>query len=189
MTLQKLVHLVDDDDDSTDSGSSIRSRKSFYNLRESFMDFWRSRKEEHHIEQTPQDPEKETPFGNGGGGPIPRGGPGSFLPETSFLRTLQRYQASGNDARVEFMERHSSLTPYKMAVSAEQVSIFLTADNTVISFFETSAGDIERPIIKRLSTPGTILRESYDASLLVQAITDAIVDLSIPVCPPRLLCD
>jgi hypothetical protein len=188
MTLQKLVHLVDDDDDSTDSGSSIHSRKSFYNLRESFMDFWRSRKEEHHIEQTTQDPEKETPFGNGGG-PTLRGGPASFLPETSFLRTLQRYQVSGNDARVEFMERHSSLTPYKMAVSAEQVSIFLTADNTVISFFETSAGDIERPIIKRLSTPGTILRESYDASLLVQAITDAIVDLSIPVCPPCLLCD
>lgn len=68
-----------------------------------------------------------------------------------------------------------------MAVSAEQVSIFLTSDNTVISFFEVSAGDIERPIIKRLSTPGTTLRESNDASMLVQAIVDAIVDLSIPV--------
>lgn len=72
-----------------------------------------------------------------------------------------------------------------MAISAEQVSIFLTSDNTVISFFEVSAGDIERPIIRRLSTPGTTLRESNDASLLVQAIVDAIVDLSFPVCAPH----
>ncbi|EMT65965.1 Magnesium transport protein CorA [Fusarium odoratissimum] len=81
----------------------------------------------------------------------------------------------------KFMESHSSLTPYQMAVSAEQVSIFLTSDNTVISFFEVSAGDIERPIVTRLSTPGTILRESNDASLLCQGIIDAIIDLAIPL--------
>jgi Mg2+ and Co2+ transporter CorA len=79
------------------------------------------------------------------------------------------------------MENHSSLAPYQMAISAEQVSIFLTSDNTVISFFEVSAGDIERPIFTRLSTPGTILRESNDASLLCQGIIDAIIDLAIPL--------
>jgi Mg2+ and Co2+ transporter CorA len=79
------------------------------------------------------------------------------------------------------MESNSSLAPYQMAVSAEQVSIFLTSDNTVISFFEVSAGDIERPIVTRLSTPGTILRESNDASLLCQGIIDAIIDLAIPL--------
>lgn len=98
-----------------------------------------------------------------------------------MLRTVQRYHASSNEARIDFMERHSSLVPYKMAVSAEQVSIFLTSDNTVISFFEVSAGDIERPIITRLSTAGTILRECCDASLLVQAIIDAIIDLAMPI--------
>lgn len=103
------------------------------------------------------------------------------LLETSMVRSLQRYHASGNEARTEYMEMHSSLAPYKMAVSAEQVSIFLTSDNTVISFFEISAGDVERPIITRLDTPGTILRESYDGSLLVQAILDAIIDLAFPL--------
>ncbi|CRK24280.1 hypothetical protein BN1708_018087, partial [Verticillium longisporum] len=79
------------------------------------------------------------------------------------------------------MEKHSSLNSRDLAVSAEQVSIFLTSDNTVISFFEVSARDIERPIALRLSTPGTILRQSCDASLLVQAIIDAIIDLALPL--------
>lgn len=106
---------------------------------------------------------------------------GSQLEETSMLRSLQRFHASGNEARADFMEKHSSLAPLGMAVSAEQVSIFLTNDNTVISFFEVSAGDVERPIARRLDTAGTIVRQSCDASLLVQAIIDAIIDLALPL--------
>ena len=55
------------------------------------------------------------------------------------------------------------------------------ADNTVISFFETSAADIEIPILSRLNTPDTILRRSCEASMLTQAIIDTIIDLAIPV--------
>lgn len=36
-------------------------------------------------------------------------------------------------------------------------------------------------MVTRLSNPGTILRESGDGSLVVQAIIDAIVDLAIPL--------
>lgn len=54
-------------------------------------------------------------------------------------------------------------------------------DNTVISFFESSADDIEIPILSRLSTADTILRQSCDASMITQAIIDAIIDLAIPV--------
>lgn len=79
------------------------------------------------------------------------------------------------------MEQHSPLAKYNMAVSAEQVSIFLTNDNTVISFFEISAAGVEKPIITRLSTLGTALRGSCDASLLVQAIIDAVIDLALPL--------
>lgn len=97
------------------------------------------------------------------------------------MRSLQRFRASGNEARSEFMEAHSSLAPKGLAVSAEQVSVFLTADNTVISFFELSADDVERPIVKRLATPGTVLRQSCDASMVVQAIIDAVIDLAVPL--------
>lgn len=54
-------------------------------------------------------------------------------------------------------------------------------DNTVIAFFEHSASDLETPILKRLSTPDTILRQSCDASMLLQALIDGIIDLAIPI--------
>ncbi|KAF2763853.1 hypothetical protein EJ03DRAFT_245033, partial [Teratosphaeria nubilosa] len=66
-------------------------------------------------------------------------------------------------------------------MSVEQVSLFLTSSGTVITIFETSGHDILQPIHARLKTPHTILRSSNDPSMLVQAILDAIVDLSIPV--------
>lgn len=79
------------------------------------------------------------------------------------------------------MERHASLASKGLCVTLEQVSVFLHADNTVTSFFETSADDIEAPIVRRLSSPETILRQSCDASMLLQAILDAVIDLAIPV--------
>lgn len=97
------------------------------------------------------------------------------------FRTLQRYHASPNDARTEFMESHSVLSAQNFAVAAEQVSIFITNDNTVISFFELSADDVEEPILKRLALHDTTLRQSCDASMIAQAILDAIIDLAIPL--------
>jgi Mg2+ and Co2+ transporter CorA len=96
-------------------------------------------------------------------------------------RTLHRYHASPNTPRTQFMEERSALLSRRLAVAAEQVSIFLTSDNTVIAFFESSADDVEVPILTRLTSPSTILRQSCDASLLTQAIIDVIVDMAIPV--------
>ena len=84
------------------------------------------------------------------------------------IRTLQRYHGGPNEERIRFMEKHSALATKNLGVAVEQVSIFLTSDNTVISFFESSAEDIETPMIPRLTTPDTILRRSSDASMLVQ---------------------
>ncbi|PGH11265.1 hypothetical protein AJ79_05000 [Helicocarpus griseus UAMH5409] len=99
----------------------------------------------------------------------------------SQLRTLQRYRGGPNEDRIDFMERHAVLASRGLGVAIEQVSIFLHADNTVTSFFEASAEDIESPITQRLQSPETILRQSCDASMVVQAVLDAIVDLAIPV--------
>ncbi|KAI1610978.1 MIT family metal ion transporter [Exophiala viscosa] len=96
-------------------------------------------------------------------------------------RSMQRYHCGPNIDRIEYMERHSVLRSRGIGVSMEQVSIFLCADNTVISFFEYSAHDVQTPLIRRLQTPGTILRQSADASMLAQSILDAIIDLAIPV--------
>lgn len=96
-------------------------------------------------------------------------------------RSMQRYHSGPNLDRIEYMEKNAVLASKDVGVSMEQVSIFLCADNTVISFFEESAHDVQAPIIHRLQSSGTILRQSADASMLVQAILDAIIDLAIPV--------
>ncbi|KAI9801175.1 MAG: hypothetical protein M1825_003449 [Sarcosagium campestre] len=101
--------------------------------------------------------------------------------DTNKVRSLQRYHGGPNYERIDYMERHSALATKNLGVSVEQVSIFLTDDNTVISFFENSALDVEKPILQRLATAETILRRSCDASMLTQAILDAIIDLAIPV--------
>ncbi len=97
------------------------------------------------------------------------------------IRSLQRYHSGPNEDRIEFMERHAVLSAKGVGVSMEQVSIFLARDNTVISFFESSAQEIEGPILQRLQSVETILRQSCDASMLTQAIIDTIIDLAIPV--------
>ncbi|KAJ0351262.1 hypothetical protein COL154_004849 [Colletotrichum chrysophilum] len=185
LTLQKLVLLVNDDsssssssDDNSDDDASIRTIKSRKKkLKRAFTRAGNKR----------DDPEKGNATGVSTGN-TPYGHtlnhhPSNLsqLPETAFVRTLQRYHASANETRTEYMERHSSLISRGLAVSAEQVAIFLTSDNTVISFFEMSAEDIERPITIRLGDPATILRQSCDASLVVQAVIDAIIDLAIPL--------
>lgn len=83
----------------------------------------------------------------------------SRVPSISQLRTLQRYHASPNDPRTQYMEKNSALSSRNLAVACEQVSMFLTNDNTIISFFEQSAQDIEGPIIRRLQTNDTIIRQ------------------------------
>lgn len=100
---------------------------------------------------------------------------------TSSIRTLQRYRGGYNLDRIVYLEQHSALTPKHLTVSVEQVSVFLLADNSVISFFEHSADEVEEMILKRLNTEDTILRRSQDSSMIVQAIIDAIIDLAIPV--------
>jgi len=104
----------------------------------------------------------------------------SPLAHSSF-RTLQRFRVNVNPERALFMERNSALTRKGLAVSIEQVSIFLTENNTMISLFQHSADDIEEPILKRLETPDTILRRTADGSMVLQAVIDAIIDLAIPV--------
>lgn len=97
------------------------------------------------------------------------------------IRTLHRYESAQIADHTAFMEKHSVLSTEDLVVSVEQVSIFLLADNTIVSFFEHSAEDVEAPIMERLYSAETVLRKSCDASLVLQAIIDAIVDLAMPV--------
>ncbi|RYO16572.1 hypothetical protein AA0111_g11333 [Alternaria arborescens] len=97
------------------------------------------------------------------------------------VKTLQAYRTDADPERTRYMEEHSTLNPKGLMVSVEQVSMFLQSNNTLVSFFEHSADVIEEPILKRLSSPETVLRQSGDASMVMHAIIDGIVDLAIPI--------
>lgn len=69
----------------------------------------------------------------------------------------------------------------KFGLSWEQVSAFLTADGTVITIFEHSGKDVFQPILARLQSAQTVVRSSNDPSMLLQAVIDTTVDLSLPI--------
>ncbi|KAL9035620.1 MAG: hypothetical protein Q9180_004768 [Flavoplaca navasiana] len=184
LPLQKLIHLhssSDSDEDSSDLEDEKVARRRETSTGQSFWSRLRKSRAERDKDEPPKPIDTPADVHDPTNGFITAHVSPSTSSRVTQLRTLQRYHGGPNEERIQFMERHSSLASKNLGVSVEQVSIFLTADNTVLSFFESSAEDIETPIISRLSTPETILRRSLDASMIVQAIIDAIVDLAIPV--------
>lgn len=88
---------------------------------------------------------------------------------------------SVENKRTVFLEARRPLARLNRVVGVEQVSLFLTDQNTVISFFEKSGNDIENPLLSRIGSESTLLRESGDPAVLFQAIIDAVVDLLYPI--------
>jgi hypothetical protein len=128
LTLQKLVHLHPDDEDSegdTNDNSSFmgsvtpKRRRWWKNLKKRIA----GSKPKHKYDEKRQriagvhDPTNGFVKGHTDG--IPNA-------PVQKLRTIQRYHGGPNVERMAFMESHSPLTRRKLAVSAEQVSIFLT---------------------------------------------------------------
>lgn len=99
------------------------------------------------------------------------------------LNTIYQWNSptSTHNSRSMYLDSRRPLAAKRRAVGVEQVSLFFTNQNTVISFFEHSAADIEKPLLLRISTESTILRESCDSSILFQSVIDAVVDLIHPV--------
>lgn len=70
---------------------------------------------------------------------------------------------------------------HKERISIEQVSILLLKHGTVLTVFEKSGQVVTLPVLKRLATAKTLLRDSEDASFLTNAIIDGIIDHAMPV--------
>ncbi|KAK5214014.1 hypothetical protein LTR99_004897 [Exophiala xenobiotica] len=202
LPLQKLINLDEqydddyfDDDNDNDDDSSVKDRDSVYQERIITEERMRKhrRKRKGAILSLWEDifkPKKKRQSASTAEQFNEQINPSNLLRHASKIespwapqkvRTMQRYHSGPNQDRIDYMERHAVLRNRGIGVSMEQVSIFLCVDNTVISFFEYSAHDVQTPIIRRLQSPGTILRQSADASMLAQAILDAMIDLAIPV--------
>jgi Mg2+ and Co2+ transporter CorA len=182
LTLQKLIRTKKDDSDSESEEEDPKRASGPQQKHKGSRQRWFQRKKEYEKTNGPAAPsDKHAAIAHEKGSTTGHSFGAVPAPTSSSYRTLQRYRGGVNIDRALYMERNSMLTKKDLAVSVEQVSIFLTANNTVVSFFEHSADDIEAPILRRLDSADTILRRSQDASMLLQAVIDAIIDLAIPV--------
>ncbi|CAG8516776.1 6537_t:CDS:10 [Acaulospora morrowiae] len=101
----------------------------------------------------------------------------SILRAQSRINLLQHGHREGS----RYLEAHKELRKMKLSVAVEQVNIILRNDGTLITIFQHSGKLVYNPILSRIDHPKTILRTSQDASLLMEAVIDAIVDLALPI--------
>ena len=139
LPLQKLIHLHQDSDcesESWESGEDLslekrkarkRKKKGEISMMSRLMNSINGIDER---DMPPQPVKTTTASGNPSNG-FATSYNGTTPPEP---RTLQRYHGGPNEERTVYMETHSALASKNLAVSVEQVSIFLTADNTVVSY-------------------------------------------------------
>ncbi|KAI4118824.1 MAG: hypothetical protein LQ345_001217 [Seirophora villosa] len=182
LPLQKLINLrsrSDSDSEGSDSDDEKQSKGQRRRRKKHSWSSWMTSRIERQEHEPPKPMDTAADMHDPTNGFFTAHASLSEKPQPTRLRTLQRYHGGPNEERIQFMEKHSALSSKKLGVSVEQVSIFLTADNTVISFFESSAEDIETPILMRLNTAETILRRTSDASMITQV--RSYVDLAIPV--------
>lgn len=132
MALHKLVHLHPDDDSSECDSNDDASVRPEPGHSERLLNFLRGISS-----SRPTDPSSSFRMNMTGSlvaGVHDTGNPqitahtdGDKGAPLKQLRTLQRFHGGPNEDRVAYMEKHSALTRRQLAVSAEQVSIFLTA--------------------------------------------------------------
>merc|ERR1712093_215369 len=70
---------------------------------------------------------------------------------------------------------------YRVAVERQQLSMFLTKDGTLISIFSRDGSEVTPSIVARLRSRDTLLRTSEDASMLMQALIDVVVDKQLEI--------
>ncbi|KAL1922128.1 uncharacterized protein VTP21DRAFT_10770 [Calcarisporiella thermophila] len=104
-----------------------------------------------------------------------------------FQRNMANHRISLHSSEISQRSRHlarahEQFRSKRVHISVEQCFMFvLPIDNTLITFFNTSGQLITRPLLTRLRKRKTLLRNSSDATLLMQAIIDAVVDHSMPI--------
>nr|CAG8481088.1 5021_t:CDS:10 [Entrophospora candida]CAG8517132.1 12617_t:CDS:10 [Entrophospora candida] len=85
----------------------------------------------------------------------------------------------GHQEGSKYLETHKILRRQKLNVYVEQVSIFLLKDETLLTIFQHNGKSVYKPILARINQPKTLLRTAHDASLLMEAVIDTIVDLTL----------
>ncbi|GAX82762.1 hypothetical protein CEUSTIGMA_g10188.t1 [Chlamydomonas eustigma] len=100
------------------------------------------------------------------------------------LRPLRKRTAARMATRMAHRspqnDPHSSAS-ISTEISAEQVSLFLTRDGTLISIFERNGSRVTRRVLHQVLEENTLVRDCQDPSYLLNLLMDAIVDVTYPI--------
>ncbi|CAG8582575.1 4060_t:CDS:10 [Funneliformis mosseae] len=97
------------------------------------------------------------------------------------VRSRQDLLHHGHREDSRYLEAHRLYRKQKLYVAVETVNIFLLTNDILLTIFQHSGRQVFKPILSRIIQPKTLLRTAQDASLLMEAVIDAIVDLAIPI--------
>lgn len=135
LPLHKLVHLHPDDEDSdcdSDDDNSVRPEPGHSERLYKWLSAWfgSGKKKAGPMVGGVHDPRNSHITGHtlgDAGAPVKK------------MRTLQRFHGGPNEDRMAYMEKHSAMTSRQLAVSAEQVSIYLTSGMDHSIYIRTSS--------------------------------------------------
>ena len=141
LTLQKLVHLHPDNEDQSESESDDDSktgtlRPSRGKTAKFLQKIFSGSKAKEKYDEKQKDANLVAGVHDPKNGYVTGHTDGTPSAPIKKLRTLQRYHGGPIQVRMTYMESPSPLTMSKLAVSAEQVSIFFTA--VIMSFQQKS---------------------------------------------------
>jgi len=108
-------------------------------------------------------------------------GSGGFTSYSGEMDREQSAQLPASESGVRKRTRWCTTSHREFGLSSEHVSAFLTADDTVITIFESSGEEVLKLVMHHLDSARTILRTSNDPSMLLHAVIDAVVDLAVPI--------
>ncbi|KZT39492.1 hypothetical protein SISSUDRAFT_1045515 [Sistotremastrum suecicum HHB10207 ss-3] len=94
---------------------------------------------------------------------------------------LQRTWKADRTRRAEVKAVEKLKEGERVNVLLKNLCIFYARDGTIISFFDDPNIDFTAPILLRLQQKDTVLRKTSDASLLIHAMLDLVVDNALEV--------
>lgn len=111
---------------------------------------------------------------------LPEGADNVFEPSVPESDHTRKATAPTDKAKHRFVIDQLSAS-YMVPIRRDILSVFMLRDGTVISVSKTPVMEVLEPIYERLEDEHSLLRRSGDPSMLIHALLDVAVDLSVEI--------
>ncbi|EKC99879.1 hypothetical protein A1Q2_05844 [Trichosporon asahii var. asahii CBS 8904] len=111
---------------------------------------------------------------------LPEGADNVFEPSIPESEHTKKTSAPNDKAKHRFVIDQLSAS-YMVPIRRDILSVFMLRDGTVISVSKTPVMEVLEPIYERLEDEHSLLRRSGDPSMLIHALLDVAVDLSVEI--------